>query len=115
MGSIMQHVTEILLALEIGLAVVVVLLDVKEIRFLSGLRPFLPIGEELPLFEALSKGAIFLTFIGFWLLGLTVLGALGISLTDDFPILRAINGALLLMVISGPYYVGRALRKYRKI
>lgn len=97
-------------------AVVLVILAWREWRFLATLKPFLPKDEYLPLYGALVNRALIVSVIGVYLLVLTVIGALlaqmgAPPLAVTFPPLRAINGVLFLILLSGPLYIGRALRK----
>lgn len=102
-------------AIEAVAAVALVVLAFREFRFLGTLRPFLPKNEYLPLFGALINRAAVITGIGAYLLVLTVVGAVLAalelpSLAEVFPPIRAINGGLFLILLSGPIYYGRALR-----
>jgi hypothetical protein len=109
---------EILVNVVVGIealaAVVLVVLSVREYRFLISLKPALA-GEFLPLYDALVGRALQISVIGGYLIVLTVIGAFLAAqdmpqLNAIFPPLRAINGAILLVLLSGALQVGRALR-----
>lgn len=96
-------------------AVGVVILSFREFRFLGTLRPFLPSGFW-PLYEALLGRSIYVTGVGVWLLVLTAIGAVLNALelptlAQTFPPLRAINALLLLGLLAGPLWLGRAMRR----
>lgn len=88
----------------------------REVRFMRSLRPLMPADADLPLFDALARRASQITNIGAYLLVLTmastVLAELGLpAIAEIFPPIRAINGALILVLLAGPTYVGREMRR----
>lgn len=111
-----EGATNIAVAIIAVVAVWTTYRTVREYLFLRGLRPFLPLGEYLPLYESLVSRSAYVAVIGVYLLSLTVVGAvlsaLGMpSLAEMFPPIRAINAALLLGLLAGPLLIGRAMRK----
>lgn len=106
----MESLVNIGVALEVLAALVVIWLDVREFRFLRSLRPFLPEGESMTLYEALMSRAAFVTLVGGYLIVLSAATVVLGSLAVAFPPLRVINGALFLGLLAGPIYIGRALR-----
>lgn len=106
----METLTNVLIGLEVVAALFLVAQNVREVRFFAKLRPLMPANEDLPLFDALNRRAQYVAFVGLYLLVVTALAALGIRLAEIFPPLRAINGALLVGLIAGPFVFGRAMR-----
>lgn len=93
-------------------ALVLTAFNVREVLFLRRLRPFLPPGDDLPLYDALVGRAIFLAASGLYLLTLTTITVLfAVNLAQAFPVLRVINGLLFLGLLSGPILLGRAMRR----
>lgn len=104
-------ITNVIVLVEIVAAVVLAFINLREVRFLEGhVKPLLRDGEDLPLFHALNNRAKYVSFVGVYLLCLTGFGALFGPVSEFFPPIRAINGALLLGLIAGPRVVGQALR-----
>lgn len=109
MIALLDALTNVALAVEALVAVVLVYRNAREVTFMRRIRPLMP--ADVPLFEALTTRAWQITLIGLYLLILTGLGAAGIRLAEVFPPIRAINGAVLLVLLSGPAYVGREMRR----
>lgn len=104
--------TNIAIFVEVLVAIALVFLNYREVRFLRReVEPLVEAGEPAPLYEALSFRASYITFVCIWLLSLTGLAAAGLNLAELFPPLRAINGALVLGLLAGPIQTGYALRK----
>jgi len=106
---VIELIANILVGVEALLALVIIYLDLKEVRFLRRLQPY--IDRELPLFAALTSRALFVSLVGIYLILLTVLGAMFGPLSESFPLLRPINGLLFIGLLAGPYYTGREMRK----
>lgn len=104
-----ELIANILVGVEALLALVIIYLDLKEVRFLRRLQPY--IDRDLPLFAALTSRALFVSLVGIYLILLTVLGAMFGPLSESFPLLRPINGLLFIGLLAGPYYTGREMRK----
>lgn len=111
MSDVLEALTGAVLLLEALAAVWIVWRNYREVRFMGRLRPLMPKGADLPLFDALAARALQITVIGVYLLILTILGAAGVSVADAFPPIRAINGGLFLVLLAGPTYVGREMRR----
>lgn len=108
----LASLTGVAIALEVVAALVISWLNIRETRYLRHeLRPLLLEREDLPLLDALTERARWVTAIGWYLIIFTALGAAGIVIVDFFPPIRAINAGLLLYLIAGPRIVGMALRK----
>ncbi len=108
---VLAHALELAIGIEFALAIVISALNVRELHFLATLRPLLPDGEDLPLYDALTARAAFLMVTGFYLIVLSVLTTLGLNLTLAFPPLRILNGALFLAILAGPVFLGHAMRR----
>jgi len=106
---VIELIANILVGVEALLALVIIYLDLKEVRFLRRLQPY--IDRDLPLFAALTSRALFVSLVGIYLILLTVLGAMFGPLSESFPLLRPINGLLFIGLLAGPYYTGREMRK----
>ena len=110
--DVLVVITNVAIGIEVAVAVVLTVLNFREVRFLDKrVRPLLDDGEDLPLFDALNSRAKYVTAVAAYLIIVTALGAAGIRLTELFPPLRAVNGALLLGLIAGPRWIGSALRQ----
>lgn len=105
----MDLIINILLGIVTLAGVVIIILDAREVRFLTSLRAYLP-DEHLPLYEILVRRAQLMTTLGFYLLVLTMVGAVVGPLTQYFPPIRVINAVLFLWMLAGPVLIGRALR-----
>lgn len=104
--------TNVVLGIEIIAALVLAFLNWREVDFLDErVKPRLRADEDLPLFHALSGRAKYTTFVGVYFIVLTGIGAIVGPLSEHFPPLRAISGALLLGLLAGPRTIGAALRK----
>lgn len=113
--EVVELATNVVVAIEVLAAIYLAWANVKEVRFLEDeLRPRLGDEEDLPLFDALSGRAKYVAAVGFYLILLTAAGVLIGPLSDHFPPLRAINGALFLGLIAGPKVIGNALRARAK-
>lgn len=106
-----EDAVNVAIGLEAIVAVWLVWRAYREWRFLDGLRPHMDPEGDLPLYDALNSRAIQVTTIGAYLLLITAFGAVGIRLADIFPPIRAINGGLILVLIAGPAYIGREMRR----
>lgn len=108
----LETVTNVIVALEVAAGLVIAWLNQREVRFLEDrVKPLLADDEDLPLFDALTGRAKYVTFVAIYLLALTALGAFIGPLSDHFPPMRAINGALFLGLLAGPRVIGGALRR----
>jgi len=115
---VIEPLVNIAVAVEAIAGVVLVAQSFREYRFLIGLKPYLPSDESLPLYQALVGRAVQITAIGIYLIILTAIGAVLAAvdlppLAQSFPLLRAINGFLFLVLLSGALQVGKALRSLR--
>lgn len=113
----LEIATNVAIAVEIAIAVVLVYRNRREVRYLEELEPEveadIAVAGPLPLYHALSWRARYVTAVSVYLLVLTGLGAIGVVVADLFPPIRAINGALLLGILYEPEQVGAAIRKGR--
>ena len=110
-----EGISSLLVGLEAIAAIVIIWLDIREVRFLRGLQPLLGQDEDLPLYAALVDRAIYVSAVGFYLLILAVIGITGLVLGAVFPPIRPINGLLFLGLLAGPIYLGRAMRRQPKV
>jgi hypothetical protein len=108
---IVTHPVEIAVGIEFLAALVITVQNLREVAFLRSLRPLLPPGEDLPLYDALVIRAEFLMAAGLYLIVLTVIGATGVAIANAFPLIRVINGLIFLGILAGPIYLGRVMRR----
>lgn len=111
-----ETVTNVLFGLEMVAAVVLTYLNFREVRFLEQkVRPLLDEGEDLPLFDALTARGRYVTFVAIYFIALTAFGAFVGPISELFPPIRAINGAVLLGLLAGPRVYGAALREKAQV
>lgn len=106
---------EFLLAVEVIAAIVLTVLNIREVLFLRSLSQAEEGDkDELWLLAAIAARQTYLTFVGIYLLLLSAAGAVwNITWTEEFPWMRPLNGLIFLGIIAGPFYLGHQMRKKR--